>query len=129
MRNRAKILLIDDDRNTLFTFGVALKSADYEVVSCSDAADGLNLVETESYDLLIVDNMMPVFSGIELIQRARLLGIKQPAILMSASPVQMFGSASVPEMTVHIEPKPITPERLRAIVQQSLGGLEALISQ
>jgi DNA-binding NtrC family response regulator len=65
---RGSILLVDDEEKILKSLGRALRDAGHRVVDTSSARDAQRLVAERSFDLLIVDNVMPETSGLELIR-------------------------------------------------------------
>jgi DNA-binding NtrC family response regulator len=65
---RGSILLVDDEEKILKSLGRALRDAGHRVVDTSSARDAQRLLAERSFDLLIVDNVMPEISGLELIR-------------------------------------------------------------
>ena len=59
MADRTKILLVDDDQDLVHVLTVYLEGRGYEVVSAHDARRGLEAVEEERPDLIVLDVMMP----------------------------------------------------------------------
>ena len=58
MGGRKKILVIDDDPDFLDYVQIILTANNYEIVTATNAEDGLSMVRTERPDLVIVDVMM-----------------------------------------------------------------------
>lgn len=65
------ILVVDDDPINLNVLVGILSSEPYRVTTAYSAQEALNLLETQGWDLLIADVMMPRMSGYELTQRVR----------------------------------------------------------
>ena len=63
MNGRPKLLLIDDNNNTLDLLEVFLFN-DYELVTAENGFEGLTTAERELPDLILTDIMMPVMDGI-----------------------------------------------------------------
>ena len=61
----ASILVIDDDRAVLATIKVLLERAAHTLEAVDNSRDGLHLVASRSFDLLIVDIFMPGMDGFE----------------------------------------------------------------
>ena len=79
-----RILLIDDDK-TLSAFIIkGLKEAGYVVESAEDGEDGFYLLTHETYDVAIVDIMLPKTDGFTLVEAARKQQVKTPVIFLSA---------------------------------------------
>jgi adenylate cyclase len=66
-----RILAVDDNRQNLELLTKALSSEKYEVLTASDGPTALNLIESSSADLVLLDVMMPGMSGYEVCQRIR----------------------------------------------------------
>ena len=69
MEKTYKLLVIDDDEETLAALCDFLRKKNYDVVSASNGQDGLNLLEKEEggFDLVITDIVMPDLSGVWVI--------------------------------------------------------------
>jgi DNA-binding NtrC family response regulator len=65
---RGSILLVDDEEKILKTLARALRQAGHEVVETTTARSAQRLLNERTFDLLIVDNMMPEMSGLDLIR-------------------------------------------------------------
>jgi DNA-binding response OmpR family regulator/CO dehydrogenase nickel-insertion accessory protein CooC1 len=66
-----KILIIDDDLDTLKLVGLMLQKQGYEIVAANDGERGLIQAETENPDLILLDIMMPELDGYEVAKRLR----------------------------------------------------------
>jgi two-component system CheB/CheR fusion protein len=66
-----RLLLIDDDEDTLNTFGDLLKSEDAELVLARSAAEALKQVELQHFDLIISDIAMPGMDGYQFLAALR----------------------------------------------------------
>jgi two-component system OmpR family response regulator len=59
-------MVIDDDKNILQLVSIHLKREGYRVLNANNAAEALQMLETDVPDLAVVDVMMPGMDGIEL---------------------------------------------------------------
>lgn len=66
-----KILVIEDEANIVQVIRLYLEQAGYTVVSASDGIAGLELHAREHPDLIILDLMLPILSGMEVCRRIR----------------------------------------------------------
>ncbi len=69
--HRARVLVVDDDRSTRLLFTHALECAGFDVAVASDGAVALNLLRHASFDILLLDSIMPGLSGREVLTRLR----------------------------------------------------------
>ena len=73
MNGQIRLLIIDDDEETLTALSNFLKKKNYDVVSASNGLDGLKILEDkkERFDLIITDIVMPNISGVGVISIAK----------------------------------------------------------
>lgn len=79
-----KILIVDDDVDTLRLVGLMLQRQGYQVVAASNGSQGLNKAFEERPNLILLDVMMPDMDGYEVTRRLR----KNPAT--ASIPILMF---------------------------------------
>ena len=78
------ILIIDDDKNTRFLLYEVLKMNNFNVFQANNGVDGLNVLEKEKIDLVIVDIMMPKMDGYEFTRELRSYNPTLPVLMISA---------------------------------------------
>lgn len=66
-----KILVVDDDSDTLFTVGDMIKELNYEAEFAEDGKSGINAVNNERPLLVLLDIMMPGMDGFETVRKIR----------------------------------------------------------
>jgi CheY-like chemotaxis protein len=66
-----KILVVDDDVDTLRLVGLMLQRQGYQIVAANNGAQALTLAEEENPDLILLDVMMPDMDGYEVTRRMR----------------------------------------------------------
>jgi two-component system, OmpR family, response regulator len=79
-----KILIIEDDRDTALYLEKALLEAAHSVDVAGDGEAGMALAENGTYDVLIVDRMLPRRDGLSVIAALRARGDTTPALILSA---------------------------------------------
>ena len=95
---KMKVLVIDDNQRVVddITFCLQVRYPDANVVSASEGERGIDLVETESPDLLIVDSSLPDISTLELVGRVR--AFSDVALIVIAEENNVFERAKELEM-------------------------------
>jgi DNA-binding NtrC family response regulator len=68
MTHRGSILLIDDEEKILKTLGRALRDSGHTVTETTSARHGQRLLGERTFDVLLVDNVMPELSGLDVIR-------------------------------------------------------------
>ena len=66
-----KILVIDDDENTLWLVSTLLQHNEFDVVKSASATEGLDIARDQQPDLILLDVMMPDMDGWEVCRRLR----------------------------------------------------------
>jgi len=66
-----KILIVDDDIDTLKLVGLMLQKQGYQIVAANNGEQGLTQAEAENPDLILLDVMMPEMDGYEVAKRLR----------------------------------------------------------
>jgi CheY-like chemotaxis protein len=115
-----KILVVDDDKDTLELLEWVLKRAGADVTACSSAKDAMAAMEREPPTLLVSDIAMPEEDGLSLMRRIRALpkekGGRVPAVALTAhSMVQDRLQSLRAGFQSHV-PKPVVPEELVEVV-------------
>lgn len=86
MTNSRRILIVDDDNDFVSLLTEILSQAGYQVVSSTQAAQGLELAKAqgnEAFELLVLDQRMGGMSGSEFLERLRQSNAKLPVIVVS----------------------------------------------
>lgn len=78
-------LIIEDDRENAQYIADGFRELGHWPVICHDGVEGLQRASTESWDLIILDRMLPnQVDGLSILSRLRAVGIKTPVIVLSA---------------------------------------------
>jgi DNA-binding response OmpR family regulator len=78
-----KVLIAEDEQDTLELLSVFFKGKGHEVVGASDGVGTMDLLEQESPDLVLLDIRMPRLNGWEVLEKVRRRG-DTPVIIISA---------------------------------------------
>ena len=78
-----KVLIIDDDRALRQTLAAALEAEGYGVAEAMDGREGLNKALAGSFDLIVLDVVMPGLGGLDVCRGLREAGRQVPVIVMS----------------------------------------------
>ena len=83
---KAKLLIVDDEKDLVETLTFRLEANDYEVIKAFDGQDGLDKAKKEKPDLIILDLMLPKMDGYKVcgLLKADARYSKTPIILFTA---------------------------------------------
>jgi DNA-binding response OmpR family regulator len=85
---KGRILCTEDDGDTRDLLVLTLNLAGYDVI-CTDSPDTtLTLIQTEKFDLCLMDNWMPGISGEDLCKKIRVFDSKTPILFYSGAAYQ-----------------------------------------
>ncbi|HLJ50288.1 MAG TPA: sigma-54 dependent transcriptional regulator [Bryobacteraceae bacterium] len=79
----SKLLLVDDDPNTLASLSRAFRLEGHEAVVCDNADRALELARSQKFDMILSDVVMPGKNGIELLAALKAAGIPAPVVMIS----------------------------------------------
>ncbi|WP_119393563.1 response regulator [Salinibius halmophilus] len=86
---RNRLLLVDDDVRNLFALSKVLRKRGYEVTLADSADKAMNLLASNTFDVVITDIMMPQVDGYELTRNIRAIyGAQIPIIALTAKAMQ-----------------------------------------
>ena len=79
-----RILIAEDEPDLQKVLANRLKAENYSVDTCGNGNDALDYISITSYDLIVLDIMMPGMSGLEVLKHIRSEGNLTPVLLLTA---------------------------------------------
>ena len=79
-----KLLVVEDDPQLRNQISSLLSEEGHDVLAAADGEEGVSMAELGSFDVMIVDRMLPKLDGLELVRRARNSGDTTPVLVLSA---------------------------------------------
>ena len=120
VRMSARILIVDDEEIVIRSCLRILDGDEFQVESVQDGREALSKVEENSYDVMILDVMMPNIDGLEVLRRVKethpnvdvimITGLSQIDTAVQAMKLGAFDYIS----------KPFEPDELKLVVQRAL---------
>lgn len=118
-----RILVVDDDLAIRVLLQAVLRRLGFEVVLAEDGEIGLEIVEKESFDLVLLDLMMPKVNGYEFIEKVRGTNGRPHIIVFTAAGQR--GVARIPPNRVcDAILKPFDLETFLDLIHRCLDGHE-----
>jgi two-component system nitrogen regulation response regulator NtrX len=120
MTVKAKILIVDDEANTLASLSRAFRLAGHEAVVCDNAERALELAKVQPFDLILSDVVMPRRDGLMLLEDLKTAGVAAPVVMMSGQAhIEMAVRATRLGALDFLE-KPLSTEKLLVTVGNAL---------
>ena len=79
-----RILLVEDEENIREGIKLNLELDGYEVVIAEDGRKAMNRFESEHFDLIVLDIMLPELNGLQVCEQIRLTNTKVPILMLTA---------------------------------------------
>ncbi|MBM4463806.1 MAG: response regulator [Chloroflexi bacterium] len=113
-----RVLIVDDDERIVRFLGLKLKIAGYDVITAANGDEGLRLTESASPDIMVLDLIMPIIDGFEVLRRLHCVS-NLPVIVLTAR-------ADACEEALHLGAsdfiaKPFNPDELVKRIKAILG--------
>ena len=116
------ILIVDDEKNYLVVLEALLGSEGYEIVATVDAKAAINTAREADLDLVITDMKMPGLSGMDLLEKIKVVKPEMPVIMMTAfGTIEMAVEAMRKGAYDYIQ-KPFENEQLKLTVRKALNN-------
>jgi two-component system response regulator PilR (NtrC family) len=122
----ASILVVDDEPFMQDALDWSLRSDGYRVATVGSGEEALARIETEAFDVIVSDLVMPGLGGLELLERSRLLDPRVAVILMTAYATVETVIAALRWGACDYLEKPFLPEDLRQRVHRVLEQRDAV---
>lgn len=127
-----RLLLVEDEKRMAQALCEILRLEKYEVDHYTDGINGLAAIESNIYDIAILDVMLPGMNGFEIAQKARAGGITTPILMLTAKgelddKVTGLDSGADDYLTKPFMTKELLA-RLRALGRRTLNTTDGVLS-
>jgi DNA-binding NtrC family response regulator len=120
MPQKANLLIVDDEANTLASLARAFRLGGHEATVCDNAAKALELARSHNFDLIFSDVVMPGKDGLALLEELKVQGVTTPVVMMSGQAhIEMAVRATKLGALDFLE-KPISTDKLLLTVENAL---------
>ncbi len=116
------ILLIDDSWLTRRGLSNILKAWGHEVKEAENGRQGLDMLDTEAPDLILIDLLMPVMDGFEVLAELKNRKVKTPAIVVTADIQDTVKERCLQMGAAGFINKPPNEDELGNVIQDALGA-------
>ena len=117
-RMAPKLLVADDEEILRMLIVDTLEDDGYEIDEASDGGEAYNLIQSNDYDLVLLDYMMPELTGLEVIKKVRDEGREEVKIMMLTAKAQKKDEEIARQAGAnYFISKPFSPVELAEVVE------------
>jgi CheY-like chemotaxis protein len=117
---KIKILWTDDEVEALKPHIFFLKEKGYEIDTCSNGNDTIDLVRQNRYDLIFLDENMPGLSGIETLKLIKEVRTDIPVVMITKSDEEEIMEAAIGSEIADYLIKPVKPKQVLLAIKKIL---------
>jgi two-component system response regulator HydG len=117
----SKILIVDDDPFFNKTLSNYLRRFDYSIETSSSSENALEVLKTETFDLVITDYRLPKMNGLELIEKIK-THWNTPVILITNYSDIRTAVKSIKLGAFEFVSKPVIPEEFKLVIENALNS-------
>ncbi|RME69148.1 MAG: sigma-54-dependent Fis family transcriptional regulator, partial [Nitrospirae bacterium] len=117
---RGRVLLIDDEVNTLRVFTNTLMREGFEVNSARSAEEALKMLEENSYDVVVSDIKLPGIPGDKLMEKVKVRLPELPFILITAFATVESAVSAMKRGAYTYLTKPVDTEALVSVIKEAI---------
>ncbi len=117
---KTKILIADDDKNLRTMLVNELSTEELDVAGTESGKKALELLEKEEFDILLLDLDMPGMSGLEVLQKIKVLEISIEVIILTGHGTVQTAVEAMKLGAYDFLTKPFKIDELRAIIEKAL---------
>ena len=120
MPQKAHLLIVDDEANTLASLSRAFRLAGHEATVCDNPAKALELAKSQHFDLIFSDVVMPGKDGLTLLEEMKMQGVTTPVVMMSGQAHIEMAVRATRLGAIDFLEKPISTDKLLLTVENTL---------
>jgi two-component system nitrogen regulation response regulator NtrX len=117
---KPKILVVDDERNIRRSVEMILTGAGYEVAEASSAGDAVKKLAEQSFDLMLLDIVMPEMDGLQFLQSLKNVANRPTVVIVSGYATIQNAVAATREGAYDFIEKPISKDKLLLAAKNAL---------
>ncbi len=119
-KERVKILVVDDERSMREFLEIMLTGEGYEVIIANDGEQACEILEKETFDLVITDIRMKNINGIGVLKKAKDVNPGAIVVLISAFATAEIAVEAMKEGAYDYIPKPFKVNEIKKIIKDAL---------
>ena len=126
--DKIKILWVDDEIDLLKPHILFLEKKNYEVTTCNNGRDAIDIFEDDNFDIVFLDENMPGMSGLETLSEMKEKKSSVPMIMITKSEEEYIMEEAIGSKIADYLIKPVNPNQILLSLKKNLDH-SRLISQ
>ncbi|MFT5184171.1 MAG: CheY-like chemotaxis protein [Flavobacteriales bacterium] len=118
--NEVKILWADDEIDLLRPHVLFLEQKGYHVTTVNNGGEAADLVDSEFFDIVFLDENMPGLSGLETLQRIKKIDHTVPVVMITKSEEESIMEEAIGSKIADYLIKPVNPNQILMSLKKSL---------
>ena len=114
------LLWVDDEIELLRAHILFLEKKGYEVVTVSNGTDALDKCRQRTFDLVLLDEMMPGISGLETLQRLKEISPATPVVMVTKSEEENIMDQAIGSKIADYLIKPVNPNQILLTLKKNI---------
>ena len=114
------MLWVDDEIELLRAHILFLEKKGYEVVTVSNGTDALDKCRQRTFDLVLLDEMMPGISGLETLQRLKEISPATPVVMVTKSEEENIMDQAIGSKIADYLIKPVNPNQILLTLKKNI---------
>lgn len=119
MRN-IHILWVDDEIDLLKPHIIFLEKKNYQVTTCTNGTDAIDLVENNNFDIVFLDENMPGISGLETLSAIKQKNANLPVVMITKSEEEYIMEEAIGSKIADYLIKPVNPNQILLSLKKNL---------
>ena len=114
------ILWVDDEIELLKAHIIFLKKKEYEVITVSNGPDAIDQCKQQTFDLILLDEMMPGISGLETLQQIKEIQPATPVVMCTKSEEENIMDQAIGSKIADYLIKPVNPSQILLSLKKNI---------
>ena len=123
------LLWADDEMELLKAHLLFLEKKGYEVVTVTNGTDAIEACENRTFDLVLLDEMMPGLSGLETLQRIKELSPQTPVVMVTKSEEEDIMNQAIGQQIADYLIKPVNPNQILLTLKKNIHRKELVTEE
>ena len=127
--NNGLLLWADDEIELLRAHLLFLEKKGYEVVTVSNGTDAIEECQKRTFDLVLLDEMMPGLSGLETLERIKEVSPQVPVVMVTKSEEEDIMNQAIGQQIADYLIKPVNPNQILLSLKKNIHRKELVAEE